>query len=132
MPQITNTDGEYGSFIEETPGELTGKEDYLVEFGAADGTVKLLATVGQEIGTVALIDPATRAISVRFLNAGGLIKCVQSAAIAHKAQVMGVVGGKVATATATNRVIGRKYAPAAGGGANNDRIGVLPDRDRLP
>jgi hypothetical protein len=125
MGQQLTLDGPYGTYQELTLGELTGKENHLVELGATEGTVKLLATPGKEIGTVFEIDANTRDVKVRFLNAPGEQIFVQDGAIAALAGFAGAVGGKVTALTgATGPMIGTKKAPLSNGAAGDFITGL--------
>ena len=125
MPSITYIDGNVRTFVIETPGQLDGKVDYLVELGAASESVKLLTTANNALGAVRnLRQPGAGSVAVRLLGGGGTLRLVQSAAISRGALVKAVAGGTVATAAATgDRVIGRKLS--AGSGQAGEVIEVL-------
>jgi hypothetical protein len=125
MGAIAYTDGNVRTFAVETSGQLDNKQDYLVELGTADDSVKLLATVGKEIGAVRnLPQPGSPQVSVRLLGKGGTLRLVQSAAISKGALVKAVVGGTVVTAnTSGDRAIGRKIS--SGSGSAGEIIEVL-------
>jgi hypothetical protein len=114
------------TFAEEVANQLDGKEGYLVELGTAEGTVKLLATVGNEIGIVrGKLQPGHPDVAIRLLGKGGTANVVAGGVIAKGARVIGAVGGKVVTipASATSRALGRKLTHAAS--ADNHVIQIL-------
>lgn len=125
MGAQTLIDGAHISFVEETAAELVGKEHFLVERGATAGTVKLLVTPGNEIGTVYIYDNITKDVTVRLLTAPGSAIFVQSGAIAHLGAFKGVAGGKVTAAAVGEAAIGIKTSPAVNGAANDHINGLL-------
>lgn len=125
MGAQTLIDGSTISFLEETAAELLGKEHFLVERGATAGTVKLLVTPGNEIGTVYAYDNIGGAVTVRLLGAPGSAIFVQSGAIAHLGAFKGAVGGKVTAAAVGEAAIGIKTSPASNGAANDHINGLL-------
>lgn len=116
-------DGPYRSFTEETAGQLTSKEGYLVQLTSAKNTVQLLTTL-PAIGVMHGKLQGANDVNIRLLGKGGTVKVVQGAAIAVGAKVMGASGGKVVTATAGNRAIGIKVGPAANG-SDGDVIEIV-------
>lgn len=127
---ITKLDGAYGSFREAVADALVGKEGYLVELVTAD-TVQLVATVGKEFGVIDFTDKTTGDVRVRFLNAPGIAKFVQGAAIAGGAKIKAAVGGKVVTAASVgDRTLGIKHAPFTNG-ANGDVISAITIVDKI-
>lgn len=116
MPSITYIDGNVRTFVIETPGQLDGKVDYLVELGTAPESVKLLATATNAFGAVRnLRQPGRGSVAVRLLGGGGTLRLVQSGPIARGGLVKAVAGGTVAAATTTgDRVVGRKISNGPG------------------
>lgn len=116
------TDSAYKTFTEETPGQLTGKEGYLVEL-TANGTVQLLTT-GLAIGVMHGKLQGSNDVNIRLLGKGGTVKVVQGAAITVATRVKGASGGKVVTADASSRAVGVKIEPT-GNGADGDVTEIL-------
>lgn len=126
MGYETHTEGNKLSFQPETVGQLDYKQGFLVELGTADGTCKLLATVGNEIGVVAEVlqpgQPDTE-ITVRALGKNGTVKMKQSSAIPKNARVvadpanLGEVKALPTNVNGTYRSLGRKltFSPGAAG-----------------
>lgn len=116
MPTTSYIEGHVRTFVIETPGQLDGKQNYLVEIGAAVNSVKLLVTPLNALGAVRnLASPGAGSVAVRLLGAAGSVRVVQSAAIPRGALVKAVAGGTVASATvAGDRVLGRKISPGPG------------------
>ena len=131
MPYETYIEGNKLSLFEEVPNQLDGKFYNLVELGTtADGTVKLLATPGNEIGTVFDYlqpgQPATE-VTVRLLGKGGTTKMVQSGPIPKGSKVMADPAnlGQVKAVPSANghyRSLGTKLS--LGPGAAGDVIAV--------
>jgi len=123
----TYTDGPYKTFEEENLGDLRDKEFYLVELGAADGTVKLATSGDTAIGVIfgrTTYDGKT--VSVRLLGKGGTVKIKAGGVIAKAARVIWGAGGKILTlpgAAGSYRTLGRKLS--MGNSANNDVIEIL-------
>ena len=124
----TSLDGNYGSYKELTLNELTGKENFLVELGATESSVKLLVTPGNEIGTVIDIDELTRDVRVRFLNGPGEQIFVQDGAIAALGRFKGKAGGKVTAAAVQDPAIGIKKAPLTNGADGDFITGLVRGR----
>ncbi len=116
------------TFLEETAGQLTGKEGYLVELGTAEGSVKILATVGNEIGTYeGRLDPASTQVTITPLGAQGTQRFVAGDAIAKGGTFIGAVGGKV-VAGASGRILGRSITQ--GNTADNQRFVALSNVEK--
>ncbi|HEY1170239.1 MAG TPA: capsid cement protein [Verrucomicrobiae bacterium] len=116
------TDTAYRTFTEKTPGQLTGKEGYLVEL-TSDGLVQLLAS-GLAIGVMHGKLESSNDVNIRLLGKGGTMKCVKSGAIAVGARVKGASGGKITTTTTGDRSIGIIISPTTNG-ADGDVCEVL-------
>ena len=116
------TDNAYKTFTEETPGQLTGKEGYLVELASA-GKVKLLDS-GLAIGVVHGKMEGSNDVNIRLLGKGGTVKCVKSTGIAAGVRVKGASGGKLTTTTSGDRSIGIILSPTTNG-ADGDVCEVL-------
>lgn len=116
MSSIAYIDGNVRTFVIETPGQLDGKTDYLVELGTAPESVKLLSAAANAIGSVRnLRQPGAGSVAVRLLGRGGTVRLVQSGAINRGALVKAAPGGTVVAATtAGDRVIGRKLSSGPG------------------
>lgn len=128
--KTTTQDGPLASFQEETLNDLAGKEGFFVEPGTAEGTVKLLATVGKEIGVVhQKPDARDKEVVVRLLGVGGIIRVKAGGVIAQNAKVLPAVGGKgVSSASGLTR--GRKMGN--GSSAVDDLIEVLSITEYAP
>lgn len=125
--QTTYTEENVRTFVEEVTSALDGKENYLVEQGSADNSVKLLtATVGNAIGVVRQkLQAGHPDVSIRMLGKDGTVKVVANGVIAQGDRVIGASGGKVTklpTAAGRYRVLGRKLT--YGNSANNDVIEI--------
>ncbi|MBU98251.1 MAG: hypothetical protein CL429_04065 [Acidimicrobiaceae bacterium] len=119
------TDSKLMTFTEETAGTLTGKEGFLVELGTAEGSVKLLATAGNEIGTYeGRLDPDSNQVTISLLGGVGSQRYVAGGVIAKGAFVKGAVGGKVVSAT-SGRLLGRSITQ--GNTADGQRFLALGD-----
>lgn len=131
MPSITYIDGNVRTFVIDTPGQLNGKTDYLVELGVAPNSVKLLSVANNALGAVrSLRQPGAGSVAVRLLGGGGTLRLVQSAPITRGAFVKAAAGGTVVIATtAGDRVIGRKLSP--GPGEPGEVIEVLDAIEKL-
>lgn len=124
------TDSPYKTFTEETPGQLTGKEGYLVEL-TANGTVQLF-TSGLAIGVMHGKLQGSNDVNVRLLGKGGTVKVVQGGAITVATRVKGASGGKVvASATTADRSLGIKIDPT-GNGADGDVTEIIDVIQTLP
>lgn len=127
MKGITTLDAGLVSFEEENLGDLTGKEGYLVEPGTAEGTVKLLATAGNEIGAIhEKPDLQSKVVLVQLLNKEGTLKLRAGGVIAKGGRVKGAVGGKVVASTELGS-IGKKLTQ--GNSADGDLIEVIGGRE---
>ena len=123
-------DEPYRTFQEEVAGALSGNEYLLVETGAADNTVKLNTTAGNEIGVVfEKLQPVPEQTdaTIRILGGDGTCKVKQSGAIAYGARVIAdpaspTLVKQIPAVAGTYRVIGRKVSP--GGGAAGDVIEI--------
>jgi hypothetical protein len=128
----TYIDRSYRTFQEEVAGALDGKQFLLVEPGAADNTVKLNTTAGNEIGVVfEKLQPVPEDvdISIRLLGGSGTVKVVQSGPIAYGSKVIADPANptkvtQLPIAVGTYRAIGRKLG--LGGGAAGDVIELDP------
>ncbi len=116
------TENGYRTFTEETPGQLTGKEGYLVEL-VSTGKVQLLAS-GLAIGVVHQKLEGANDVTIRLLGKGGTVKCVKGGAIAIGARVKGASGGKLTTTSSGDRSIGIIISPTTSG-ADGDVCEVL-------
>lgn len=130
----TYHEGNTRPFAIGTAGALDGKNDFLVELdNTVPNGIKLLATVGNEIGAVRnLLTPGGRQVGVRLLGKDGTLRLIQNAAIARGAWVMpdSTALGKVKAVpgtTGTYHAIGVKLSD--GNGAAGEVIEVL-DRGR--
>jgi hypothetical protein len=99
------TENGYRTFTEETPGQLTGKEGYLVEL-VSTGKVQLL-TSGLAIGVMHGKLEGSEHVNIRLLGKGGTI--------AIGARVKGASGGKLTTTTTGDRSIGIIISPTTNG-----------------
>lgn len=125
-------DSSYRTFQEEVAGALDGQQFMLVEPGAADNTVKLNTTAGNEIGFMfekLQPLPGQPDVSVRMLGGKGTAKAVQSGAIAYGAKVIADPANptkvlQLPAVAGTYRVIGRKFSQ--GGGNAGDVIELQP------
>lgn len=131
MSSIAYIDGNVRTFVIETPGQLDGKTDYLVELGTALESVKLLSAPTNAIGAVRnLREPGAGSVTVRLLGGGGTLRLVQSSAISRGALVKAAAGGTVvAASTAGDRVIGRKLS--SGPGQAGEVIEVLDAIEKI-
>lgn len=112
------------TFDEETPGQLDGKENYLVELGTAANTVKILATAGNEVGTyVGRLTKGSGPVTVRLLGSPGTARYVAGGAIAKGGTFKAAAGGKV-VAAATGRLLGRSLEQS--NTADNQVFKALP------
>lgn len=127
----TYVDENTRTFAIETPGNLDGKQDYLVELGAAEDSVKLLVTPGNAIGTVRnILQAGHPQVAIRLLGKDGTLRVVQSAAIAKGALVKAAAGGTVVpAATAGDRVLGRKLSQ--GNGAVGEIIEIIDALEKV-
>ncbi len=108
------TDNGYRTFAEETPGQLTGKEGYLVEL-ASTGKVQLL-TSGLAIGVMHGKLEGSEHVNIRLLGKGGTVKCVKGGAVTIGTRAKGASGGKIVAASTTgDRSIGIVISPTANG-----------------
>lgn len=104
----TFTDGFYKTFTEETPGELTGKEGWVVEL-TANGTVQL-AQAALGIGVMFQKLQGSNDVVVRLV--APTAKAVQGGAIVIGTRVKYAAGGKIVTGGgAGDRNIGIKISP---------------------
>lgn len=122
------TDSPYKTFTEETAGQLTGKEGYLVEL-TANGTVQLL-TSGLAIGVMHTKLQGANDVTVRLLGKGGTVKVVQGGAVTVATRVKGASGGKVVTADANSRAVGVKISPT-GNGADGDVCEIVDSVEKV-
>lgn len=132
--KTTYTDEAYRTFLEETAAQLDGKEDYIVEIGTANNSVKLLtAAVGNAIGTFTKkLQAGAADLTVRMFGKGGTARVVAGGVIAQGAKVIGATGGKVVTLPATPgiyKVLGKKLT--YGNSADNDRIEILDEPETV-
>lgn len=134
----TYVDESYRTFQEEVAGALDGKENNLVELGAADNSIKLNATLGHAIGVMReKLQPGTGRkddVTVRMLGKEGTCKVIQNAAINYGVRVMEDATAltkvkAVPGTTGTYRSIGLKLSQ--GGGAQNDEIEILDLRETI-
>lgn len=125
------TDNGYRTFTEETPGQLTGKEGYVVEINS-NGKVILAGTdLTKIIGVVHGKLEGSNDVTVRLLGKGGTVKCVKSGAIAIGARVKAVSGGKIiGTTTSGDRTIGIVISPTTSG-ADGDVCEVLDFMEKI-
>ena len=124
-------EGNTKTFAEEVAGQLDGKEGYLVELGTAEGTVKILATVGNEIGVVRnKLQPGHPDVTIRLLGKSGTVNMVAGGAINKGAKVKAAIGGKVVAAGAGDRSLGTKLTHGAA--ADGHVIEVLDVIERIP
>jgi hypothetical protein len=100
------TEGPYVTYTEETAGQLDGKENYLVELGTAEGSVKILATAANAMGTfIGRVSPGSTQVNIRLLGGPGTARYVAGDAIAKGGKFVAAVGGKVVAGT-TGRTLG--------------------------
>ena len=118
------TNGPCVTFEEETAGQLTGKEGYLVELGTAENSVKILATAANAIGTVeGKLSPDSTAVNIRLLGSPGTARYVAGDAIAKGGTFIAAAGGKV-VAGASGRILGKSLFQ--GNTADDQRFLALP------
>jgi hypothetical protein len=125
------TEGPYLTFKEETEGQLDGKEGYLVELGTAAESVKILATVGNEIGTYeGRLSADSNYVRVRLLGTPGTARFVANGVIAKDGKFIAAAGGKVApVGSATSGIIlGRSLYQ--GNTADDQRFLAMPSAQR--
>lgn len=122
--KTTYVDGCRRTFTEATPGQLTGKETYLVELTSA-GKVQL-ATTGLAIGVMeGRLEGSTDEVTIRLLGKGGTVRMKQNGAVTPGARVKQLDNdGRVQPIGASGRSLGIKLSPG-GTGAANDIIEVL-------
>lgn len=122
MSLETYVDGPYRTFTEETPGQLSGKEGYLVEL-TSNSKAQLLTT-GVPVGVVHQKLQGSNDVTVRLLGKGGTVKMLQAGAITVGARLRAKASsGKVEAGTA-GLAIGIKISPT-GNGADGDFCEVL-------
>jgi len=123
----TYSEGAYKSFTEENLLDLKDKEGFLVELGAADGTVKLATSADKAIGVLfGRSSLETKEVAVRLLGKGGTVKVKAGGVIAKNARVTWGAGGKVVTqptAAGTYRTLGRKLG--MGNSADGDIVEII-------
>lgn len=130
MSASTYTDSPYKAFTEETSGQLTGKEGYVVEL-ASTGNVQLF-TSGKAIGVMHAKLQGSNDVTIRLLGKGGTVKMVAGGAITVATRVKAASGGKVvASSTTGDRSLGLKISPTANG-ADLDVIEVLDVIEYVP
>lgn len=122
-------DGNYRTFTEETPGQLTGKEGYLVELPAGKTTVQL-QTTGLAIGVMFRKLQGSNDVSIRLLNGAGTVKVVAGGVIVVGARVKGSNGGTTVDLAGAGRSIGIKISPSTDS-ALNDVIEILPQVENV-
>lgn len=109
MGQETFNDGPYRTFEADVPGDLAGKENYLVEL-TATGTIQLF-TSGVAIGVLHQRLEGGADWNVRLLGKGGTVKVIANGAITAAGRVKGESGGKVVALGASGRSIGSLISP---------------------
>jgi|GEM_PF-5636579 len=116
--------------LEETLGDLDGKQGYFVEPGTAAGTYKLLATVGKEVGVIVeKADLRDREVQIHLLGSGGIMRVRAGGVIAGGAQIIPAVGGKAATLVSG---FSRGIKKSAGNSADGDLIEVYDIPNQKP
>ena len=116
--KVTTIDNAYRTFEAAVPGDLAGKEDYLVQVTSA-GLIELY-TNGVAVGVLhQQLQGDTETWSVRLLGKGGTVRVIQNEAITPGTRVKGLTGGKVVALGASGRSLGVKVYPLGTGAAGD-------------
>lgn len=130
----TYCDGPYRAFLANVPGDLVGKEGYLVE-QTSTGKIQLYSS-GKVIGTLfERLEGSNGAWKVRLLGKGGTVRMIAGGAITLPDYVIETSGGKVIAATTTTKALGLALVPDGGAAftaASGDFIEVQDMRLTVP
>jgi|DEB0MinimDraft_10_1074344.scaffolds.fasta_scaffold00046_2 hypothetical protein len=121
------TEGPYITLKEETAGQLSGKEGYLVELGTAEDTCKILATAANAIGTYeGRLSADSEYVRIRLLGQPGTARFVANGVIAKGGKFIAAAGGKVAPvgSAGSGIVLGRSLYQ--GNTADDQRFLAIP------
>jgi hypothetical protein len=131
--KVTSIEGPVISLTENVLGALNGTEGQLVQFASGTDKIELAAAGGTAIGVVeGRLQDGSAGVAVRLLNAGGIVRMKQSAAIVPGARVRVAASGLIQTLAGTGNfpVVGVKIGTA--NGAANDIVQVLVIASAVP
>lgn len=128
---VTVQEGSYIALTEAVADALNGKEDHLLSLDNTGKAVLFTGATPAVAVFVGRLAPGSTALRCRAIGKGGTVRMIQNAAITPGARVMAVnANARVVTATATNRSLGFKLSPTAGG--VGEVIEVLDVVETLP